>query len=74
VGLEGLGQLEKSNDLIGNRTRDLPDYSIVPQPTTLPSASQFIIFTKYYYSGKIIEDETRVYTAGVGEITSAYKF
>jgi hypothetical protein len=27
--------IEKSNDLIGNRTRDLPACSIVPQPTTL---------------------------------------
>jgi hypothetical protein len=29
--LEGLGQLKKSNDLIGNRTSDLPACSIVPQ-------------------------------------------
>jgi hypothetical protein len=28
--------IEKSNDLIGNRIRDLPAYSVVPQPTTLP--------------------------------------
>jgi hypothetical protein len=27
--------IEKSNDLIGNRTRDLPASSIVPQPTAL---------------------------------------
>jgi hypothetical protein len=38
VRLEGLGQLRKSNDLIGNRTHDLPACSIVPQPTTLPRA------------------------------------
>jgi hypothetical protein len=31
VGLEGLGQLKKSNDIIGNRTRDLSACSIVPQ-------------------------------------------
>jgi hypothetical protein len=36
VRLEGLCQLKKSNDLIGNRTRDLPACSNVPQPTTLP--------------------------------------
>jgi hypothetical protein len=36
VRLEGSGKLKKSNDLIGNRTRDLPACSIVPQPTTLP--------------------------------------
>jgi hypothetical protein len=34
VRLEGLGQLKKSNDLIGNRTRDFPACRIVPQPTT----------------------------------------
>jgi hypothetical protein len=39
VRLEGLGQLKKSNDLIGYRTRDLPACSIVPQPTTLPRAA-----------------------------------
>jgi hypothetical protein len=33
VRLEGLGQLKKSNDLIGNLTRDLPACSIVPEPT-----------------------------------------
>jgi hypothetical protein len=39
VRLEGLSQLKKrSNDLIGNRTRDLPACSIVSQPTTLPHA------------------------------------
>jgi hypothetical protein len=28
--------IEKSNDLIGNRTRDIPACSRVPQPTSLP--------------------------------------
>jgi hypothetical protein len=32
VRLDGVDQLEKSNDLIENRTRDLPACSIVPQP------------------------------------------
>jgi hypothetical protein len=36
--LEGLGQLKKSKDLIGNRNRDLPACCIVPQLTTLPRA------------------------------------
>jgi hypothetical protein len=36
--LEGLGKLKKSNALIENRTRDLPAFSVVPQPTTLPRA------------------------------------
>jgi hypothetical protein len=30
--------IEKSNDLIGTRTCDLPACSIVSQPTTLPGA------------------------------------
>jgi hypothetical protein len=30
---------ENSNNLIGNRTRDLPASSIVPQATTLPPVS-----------------------------------
>jgi hypothetical protein len=37
-GHSGAGRIrsnEKSKDLIGNRTRDLPACSIVPQPTTL---------------------------------------
>jgi hypothetical protein len=29
---------EKSSDLIGNQTHDLPACSIVPQPATLPNA------------------------------------
>jgi hypothetical protein len=45
---------EKSNDLIGNRTRDLPACSIVPQPTTLPLApvrqrSRHKEFSKSYF-------------------------
>jgi hypothetical protein len=32
---EVLGQGEKLNDLIRNRIRDLPAYSLMPQPTTL---------------------------------------
>jgi hypothetical protein len=36
--LEGSGKLKKFNDLIGNRTGDLPACSIVPQPTMLPYA------------------------------------
>jgi hypothetical protein len=35
VRLEEIGQLKKFNDLIGNRTGDLPACSIVPQRTTL---------------------------------------
>jgi hypothetical protein len=38
-GLEGLGKLKKSNDLLGIRTSDLPACSILPQPPTLPRAT-----------------------------------
>jgi hypothetical protein len=31
--------MKKPNDPIGNRTRDLPVYSAVPQPTGPPGAS-----------------------------------
>jgi hypothetical protein len=31
--LEGLGQLKKKNDFIGNRTHDIPACIIVHQPT-----------------------------------------
>jgi len=30
--------MKNPNDIIGNRTRDLPTCSAVPQPTTLPRA------------------------------------
>jgi hypothetical protein len=38
--------IEKSNDLIGNRTRQLPACSTAPQPTTLPRDT----FTRFYIS------------------------
>ena len=31
--------MKNSNDTIGNRTRDLPAYSVVPQPTVPPRNS-----------------------------------
>jgi hypothetical protein len=35
TGTGRIRSIEKSSDLIGNRTRDLQTCSIVPQPTTL---------------------------------------
>jgi hypothetical protein len=32
------------SDLIGNRVRDLPAFSIVPQPTTLPRALAYAVY------------------------------
>jgi hypothetical protein len=44
--------IEKSNGLMSKRTRDLPACSIVPQPTTLPTAPSnmivMIIFGEVY--------------------------
>jgi len=37
---EGLCQRKKSSDTIGNRTRDLPACSAVPEPTAVPGAPQ----------------------------------
>jgi len=36
--------MKKSNDTIGNRTRDLPACSTVPQPTALPRAPQHAMY------------------------------
>ena len=34
--------MKNTNDTFGNRTRDLPTCSAVPQPTTLPRASDYV--------------------------------
>jgi hypothetical protein len=36
------GRLKKSNDLIWNRSRDLPASSVMPPPTTLPCAPSIL--------------------------------
>jgi hypothetical protein len=52
VRLEGLGQLKKIH-LIEIRTRDLPTFSVVPQPTTLlrevlnKNITTVLLFYKY---------------------------
>jgi hypothetical protein len=38
-------KIEKSNGLIGNRTRDLPACSTVPQRSTLPRAQDGVVWT-----------------------------
>jgi hypothetical protein len=40
---ERIRSVEKFNDFIGNRSRDLPACSIVPQPTTLPRAPNVVV-------------------------------
>jgi hypothetical protein len=41
--------IKKSNYHIGNRIRDLPACSLVPQPTTLPRVPIILIYYYYYY-------------------------
>jgi hypothetical protein len=50
VRLEGLGQLKDRNVLIGNRARDIPTCSTVPQPTTLSCAPFWFksLFTQWF--------------------------
>jgi hypothetical protein len=48
VRLEGIFQLENSNDLIG--TRDLPARSIMTQPTTLPRGRNLHEINKIFIS------------------------
>jgi hypothetical protein len=43
--LEIIRSIEKSNNLIGNRTHEHPPCKTIPQPTTLPRASMATIET-----------------------------
>ena len=40
--------MKNSNDTIGNRTRDLPTCSAVPQPTAPPRAPYMYVVRMYY--------------------------
>jgi hypothetical protein len=55
VRLEGLGKLKISNDFIGNRTRDLPAGSIVPEPRAL---SPKLCVLKYKDDGALDKSRT----------------
>jgi hypothetical protein len=44
--------MKKSNDTVGNRTRDLPACSAEPQPTAPPHAP--CIFTMFAIDGKFL--------------------
>jgi hypothetical protein len=48
VRLVRIRSIEKSNDHIGIRTRDLPPCSVVPQPTTLPVCRKYLIYILYF--------------------------
>jgi hypothetical protein len=60
--------IEKSNHLIGNRIRDLPACSIVPQPTTLLRAPRYI---RILY---LFKTESRNFHAGGREYFYGPKF
>jgi hypothetical protein len=57
VRLEGLVKLKEVH-LIGARTRDLPDCSIVPQPTTLPRAPAFSLLYRKMFQIEVIRENT----------------
>jgi len=46
--------IKNSNDTIGNRTRDLPACSAVPQPTALPRVPVLCtVRSQYYLQGEV---------------------
>jgi hypothetical protein len=66
--------IEKSNDLIGNRTRDLPACSVVAQPITpLVATSKLLIapLNKVQIRNKIwsLDVDTRVFTESGMKLT-----
>jgi hypothetical protein len=56
MGMEGLGHLKKSSNLIGNRTRDQQSCSIVLQPTKLPRTCPMISFVRVSYDNALPTD------------------
>ena len=46
--------MKNCSDNIGNRTRDLPTFSAVPQPTALPRTHSTDVFRCYLYVQIII--------------------
>jgi hypothetical protein len=61
MGLEGLGKLKKSNDLIGNRIPDHLAGSIVPQPTGSlykQEVPQGRITDTYNFTGEFLRKHT----------------
>jgi hypothetical protein len=44
--------MNNSRDTIGNRTRDLPDFSTVPQPTAPPRNPNINYYQEYFLGGK----------------------
>ena len=64
--------MKNSSDTIGNRNRDLPTCSAVPQPTALRRAPRFFeVMT--YNSVKLIESGLSCATGKVGEMKCNYQ-
>jgi hypothetical protein len=53
--------MKNSSDTIGNRTRDLPTCSTVPQPTALPRAPLLIVKYNKFFTHKIFLKFTHIY-------------
>jgi hypothetical protein len=49
--------MKKSNDTIGNRTRDLPACSAVPQPTAPPANSAYAVCQMHNMLSLFITDQ-----------------
>jgi hypothetical protein len=47
--------MKNSNDIIGNRTRDLPTCNIVPQPTAPPHAPKDTYITNHFHLKQLIK-------------------
>jgi hypothetical protein len=45
--------MNNSNDTMGNRTRDLPAYNEVPQPTALPHKIMVVGYKALQYGGRL---------------------
>ena len=54
--------MKNSNDTLGNRTRDIPTFSAVPQPTALPWGSQNEVGGRKIKGEKLQKQQDRQYT------------
>ena len=56
--------MKNSNDTIGNRTRELPVCSAVPQPTALPRAPYAVRYSLFVLGYKRVQHVTVLNTVG----------